>query len=54
MKKKSQEDQSQKAKFIKAAREHGASEDEREFDENLKQIARAKPKPIEPDKKPKK
>lgn len=30
-------------RFIEAAREHGASEDEAVFDENLKQIAQAKP-----------
>jgi hypothetical protein len=33
----------QRARFIKAAREHGVSEDEREFDENLKRIAEVKP-----------
>jgi hypothetical protein len=36
--------ESQKQRFIKAAREAGASEDEREFDENLKRIAKVKPK----------
>src|ERR1700731_3328177 len=34
----------QRAEFIKVAREHGASEDESIFDENLKRIAKAKPK----------
>jgi hypothetical protein len=36
---------SQRARFIKAAREAGASEDEREFDANLKRITEPKPRP---------
>jgi hypothetical protein len=36
----------QKDRFIEAAREHGASEDEAAFDENLKRIAKPKPKQI--------
>jgi hypothetical protein len=35
----------QSARFIKAAREAGCSEDEAVFDENLKKIARHKPTP---------
>jgi hypothetical protein len=34
----------QAERFIKAAREAGASEDEREFDKNLRRIARTEPK----------
>jgi len=36
-------DKRQHERFIKAARGAGVSDDEREFDENLKQIAKAKP-----------
>ena len=36
---------SQRARFIKAAREAECSEDEAEFDQNLKRIAKAKTKP---------
>ena len=35
----------QSRRFIEAAREAGASEDEAVFDENLKRLATAKPKP---------
>jgi hypothetical protein len=35
-------DKQQRDRFIKAAREAGASEDEREFDESLRRIATAK------------
>ncbi len=35
-------DRAQRQRFIKAAREAGASEDEREFNENLRRIATAK------------
>jgi hypothetical protein len=38
-------DRAQHQHFIKAAREAGVSEDEREFDENLKRIAKVKPAP---------
>ena len=38
----------QRERFIKAAREAGASEDEREFDENLRRIATTKPDDREP------
>jgi len=34
----------QRQRFIKAAREAGASEDLREFEENLKRIAKVKPR----------
>lgn len=34
----------QKQRFIEAAREAGASEDEADFDRALKEIAKAKPK----------
>ena len=36
---------SQRTRFIKAAREAECSEDETEFDQNLKRIAKAKTKP---------
>jgi hypothetical protein len=36
--------QSQRQRFIDAAREAGASEDEAVFRENLKKLAKAKPK----------
>jgi hypothetical protein len=39
----------QSARFIKAAREAGCSEDEAVFDENLKKIARHKPPPAAPE-----
>ena len=43
----------QSKRFIKAAREAGASEDERELDENLRRIATAKPETEDkPAKKP--
>lgn len=35
----------QKQRFIDAARKAGASEDEAVFDENLRRLATAKPKP---------
>jgi hypothetical protein len=35
--------QQQRQRFIEAAREAGASEDEALFDENLKRLAKAKP-----------
>jgi hypothetical protein len=38
-------DHRQRERFIKAAREAGVSEDEREFDESLRQIAKVKPAP---------
>jgi hypothetical protein len=38
-------DKAQRDRFIEAAREAGASEDEAVFDENLKRVAKAKPKP---------
>jgi len=38
------ERQAQRQRFIKAAREAGAGEDEREFDENLKRITQPKMK----------
>jgi hypothetical protein len=37
-------DKAQARRFIKAAREAGASEDLREFEENLRRIATVKPK----------
>jgi hypothetical protein len=37
------DDPAQRQRFIEAAREAGASEDEAVFDEALKQIAKAKP-----------
>ena len=37
-------EKSQRQRFIEAAREAGASEDEAVFDENLKGLATAKPK----------
>ena len=36
---------SQRARFIEAARKAECSEDEAEFDENLKRVAKAKAKP---------
>jgi len=36
-------DKSQRQRFIDAAREAGASEDEAEFDKNLRRLATAKP-----------
>jgi hypothetical protein len=42
--KKSRKPTEQQKRFIEAAREAGASEDEAVFDENLKRIAKAKPK----------
>jgi hypothetical protein len=36
-------------KFIKTAREHDADEDEAHWDDRLKKIARAKPKPDKPE-----
>lgn len=38
-------DKAQRQRFIKAAREAGASEDERAFDESLRRLATTKPKP---------
>jgi hypothetical protein len=35
----------QQKRFIEAAREAGASEDEAVFDENLKRVAKPKPQP---------
>jgi hypothetical protein len=43
-------DKAQRQRFIDAAREAGASEDEAVFRENLKRIAKAKPSPPKPDK----
>jgi hypothetical protein len=40
---------SQREKFIEAARKHGASEDEALFDENLKKIAKPRPKEKSPE-----
>jgi hypothetical protein len=37
------QDKAQRLRFIEAAREAGASEDEAVFDENLKQVAKTKP-----------
>ena len=37
-------DSKQRDRFIEAARKAGASEDEREFDEALKRVAKQKPK----------
>jgi hypothetical protein len=42
--KKTISDPKQRQRFIEAAREAGASEDEAVFRENLKRIAKAKPK----------
>jgi hypothetical protein len=42
-KQKPKTDKAQRQRFIEAAREAGASEDETVFDENLKRIAKAKP-----------
>jgi hypothetical protein len=39
---------SQRTRFIKAAREHGVSEDEAVFDENLRRIATVKASGPEP------
>ena len=38
------QEKAQRQRFIEAAREAGASEDEAVFDENLKRIAKGKPK----------
>jgi len=38
-------DKPQRQRFIEAAREAGASENEAVFDENLKRIAKPKPEP---------
>lgn len=40
---------SQLDKFKKAAREHGADENEARWEERLKKIAKAKPKPEKPE-----
>jgi len=45
-------DKRQRDRFIKAAREAGASEDEREFDENLRRIATRRPEHEAPKRKP--
>ena len=41
---KNQSKRSQRTRFIKAARKAECSEDEAEFDQNLKRIAKQKPK----------
>jgi hypothetical protein len=46
-------DKAQRQRFIDAAREAGASEDEAVFDENLKRIARPKSATAPPDKETK-
>lgn len=45
---KAHKDQQQGERFVEAAREAGASEDEAVFDENLGRIAKAKPPPAKP------
>jgi len=40
---KKSDDRDQRDRFIEAARKAGASEDEREFDEALKRVAKPKP-----------
>ncbi len=44
---KARSDKNQRERFIKTARERGASDDEAVFDENLKKIAKAKAKETE-------
>lgn len=44
MTKTGKKDKAQRQRFIDAAREAGASEDEAVFDENLKRLAQHKPK----------
>jgi hypothetical protein len=41
------EPSSQSEKFKEAAREHGADEDEKRWEERLKKVAKAKPTPSE-------
>ena len=45
---KKEDGREQSRRFIEAAREAGASEDEREFDKALKRVAKPKPKEQKP------
>lgn len=48
MRKKAEVNKAQRQRFIEAAREAGASEDEAVFDETLKRLATARTKPDKP------